>query len=309
MQNNNLLYHTLEFDSLMKEFDKQLSILNSDMIISEEGLGSIAKKILLGVIDTIIKAQGVSGKNFISLFNVGGIFDNLLRTSPLKDYYNKNLSKVAIATRVNNPLYAKVILPKPRGMVTTYKEAYLLNSNILKTLNIVPLVKAINNDLEVILTLLNKKDTTVENFTAKIFDIFTIGTSNKAILVNLSKEHDKQFGGDETKETKLTLDKEFHNVKEFKSYCDDMVDLFKDVRNAKDIEKKHNEQALLVRKIVDQVSRRDDLITKENTEFLVEYFRYIASCYQLFGATVLTHLAMENNLIVTLANILELFMN
>lgn len=309
MQVNTLIYNSLEFQNLIKDLDKQLAILNSDLVISEEGLGSITKKVLLGILDTVSKAQGVSGKNFLSLFNVGGIFNNLLRTSPLKDYYNKNLSKVFLATKINNPLYAKVILPKPRGMTTTYKEAYLLNSNILKTLNIVPLVKVINNDLEIILTLLSKKDTTVESFTAKVFDICTIGTANKNILVTLSKEHDNQFSGDETKEIKLTLDKEFHNVKEFKAFCDNLILLFKDVRNAKDIEKKHNEQALLVRKIIEQVSKRDDLITKENAGFLVEYFKYIASCYQLFGAMVLTHLAMENNLIVTLANILELFMN
>ena len=196
---NTYKFNSLEYKEFIAEIDKLTSILNSGLIISEEGFGSIAKKVLFGIIDGITKRFISVGQNSISLFNIAGIFNSIIRNSPLEDYYHQNLSKVFLAVKSNNPLINKVVVYKPRGMNTTYNNVLNINEHILKTINIVPFIKSVNNEIDIIIDLLKKDKTTIDNFSGKVFDITKLATSNIKLLTSLSEEHDKQFNGDETK--------------------------------------------------------------------------------------------------------------
>ena len=65
---------------------------------------------------------------------------------------------------------------------------------------------------------------------------------------------------------------------------------------------------MIIRNMVDLIEKREDLLNKENVTLLVDYLKYIAACYQLFGAVALTQIAIENNLIITLKEVVNTFM-
>ena len=160
--------------------------------------------------------------------------------------------------------------------------------------------------LLLLIDILSNTSSTQDITTKKIADIVKNSTVNEKTLHTLAKEHDKQFSGDANKELKVLYPNEFKNVKDFKLYCEDIVDLFSQMKNIKKINDDYSAQSLLIRKVIDKVETSEKLINKESIKYLITYFQYIATCYQLFGTMAVSQLAIENNLVITLNEMLSM---
>ena len=72
------LYNSSEFQILQTDINKMISVLDSDFIISQEGLGNVIKKVLTSVVDRIMLHIGTIFKNSISLFNIAGVLNSFI---------------------------------------------------------------------------------------------------------------------------------------------------------------------------------------------------------------------------------------
>lgn len=304
------IFNSIEYQNFKKEIDKTLVIIDKGIIISEEGFGSFSRNILLGTADIVLNFIGNTFRETFSLLNIGGLFNAIVRNSPVEDFLSHNKAKMVLAWRADlDAQYSKLVINKPRGMATTYVDVLSNDEAIFKTLNMTPFIKSVNNDLDIILALFSKKNINNEDFFAKVSELILSATANEENLFKLSKKHDEQFSGPEDKFIKSTVEKEFGSIDGFKDICYKVVDNFKYIRSAKEIKSIYDKQSSLIRLLIEKVEKNPNLITKEILTLFVKYLKHIASCYQLFGALSISHMAMENNIVITLNEMLRLYLS
>lgn len=303
------LYNSDEMIELKNEINKLTKLIDSEFIISQEGFGNIVKKVLTSIVDRIFLHINTVFKNTFSLFNIAGIFNTLVINSPIEDFLSKHKTKSLILfSEKNIHNYTKIYIPKPRGMIASYHEVLSTHDRLLKSLNMIPFIKATNNDLQILFETITKKESTQEIVSNKIAEVVKTSTVNEKTLLTLAKEHDKQFSGDPTKAQKVLFPNEFKTVKDFKTYCDETIDLFGKLKSTKKVYEEYSAQSLYIRKLIDKIEENEQLLNRESLKHLVEYFQYIATCYQLFGTLAVSQLAIENNLVITLNEMLQLTM-
>lgn len=303
------LYDSEEMIKLKKEIDKLTSLLEADFIVSQEAFGNMIKKVLTSIVDRIFLHINTIFKNTFSLFNIAGIFNTVVTNSPIEDFFSRNRTKSLILfSEKNMNNYTKIYIPKPRGMIGSYHDVLSTHDKLIKSLNMIPFIKATNNDIQLLFEIIGKKDTTPEIVLGKILEIVKNSTVNEKTLLTLAKEHDNQFSGNVTQAQKVLFPNEFKTVKEFQIYCNETVDLFGKLKNTKKVYEEYTSQSLLIRKLIDKIEENEQLLNRESLKHLVEYFQYIATCYQLFGTLAVSQLAIENNLVITLNEMLQLAM-
>lgn len=303
------LYNTPEMIDLKNEINKLTALIDSGFVVSQEGFGNIVKKVLTSIVDRIFLHINSVFKNTFSLFNIAGIFNTLIVNSPIEDFITKNKTKSMILfseKNLNN--YTKIYIPKPRGMIASYHDVLATHDKLVKSLNMIPFIKATNNDLNILFEVITKKDSTQEMVSNKIAEIVKTSTVNEKTLLVLAKDHDKQFSGDPTKAQKVLFPNEFKTVKDFKIYCEETISLFGKLKATKKVYEEYSAQSLYIRKLIDKIEENEHLLNRESLKYLVEYFQYIATCYQLFGTLSVSQLAIENNLVITLNEMLQLAM-
>ena len=58
--------------------------------------------------------------------------------------------------------YTKIYVPKPRGMIGNYHDVLTIHDKLIKSLNMIPFIKATNNDIQILFEIIDKKETTQE---------------------------------------------------------------------------------------------------------------------------------------------------
>lgn len=307
---NNLTFNNEDFVLLKQEMEKAISLMEQGIVVSEESFGSFFKKVLTGVVDRIFIHINNVFKNTFSLFNVKGIFDTIVMTSPIDDFLTRNKSKSIIFFNEKYYRdYVRIIAPKPRGMLSTYKDILENHKQLVKSLNMIPFIKATNNDLGVILGLITDSKTTADNFELQLKDIVKNSTVNEKTLLSLAKEHDQSFSGNSEKAINAPFGDEFKNVNDVKFCCEESVNIFSYLKKTKEVYNEYSSQSMLIRKVIDAIEKHEDLLKKNCFTLLIHYFQYVATCYQLFGTLSVSQLAIENNLIIIMNDMLKISLN
>lgn len=286
--------------------DKDLSILNGSLQMSEEGFAHIVKRLLHKYVDAWYFTTVDTFNGIFTLMNVGGVLDKLTYYSPIEDKIKINKFTLHRAINTVNPLYSSIEVPKPRGMVASYKDVKANNVKIFEAIDIHHLLSSAEDGIETITSWLSDNSIDEKEYTRLVTRLVDEKVVNPQKLYHLDQEHHKQFKGNPTVELTSRLEVEFGDIKGFRSFLDEMIEVFANLIKLKDIRKEIDDQAVKVRNIVTLLEHRDDIVNRNNLKPIIKFFDYLTNSYQLFGAVCLSHMAMETNLGYVIDEIIKL---
>lgn len=302
-----LLFKSPGFIEALEAFKRAEAFVDGGLVIAEEGFSDIAKRVLFGVVDDSFRSILDIFNGVITLMNVGGVFDKLTYYSPLQDLYKTRALTIRKALGANLPVYKTIPIPKPRSMVGTYSEVLTTNRQIFTNIDMGSFVGIVSVGVERLIDLLSSSATDKVAFDKELSQIVVEVTHNERRIADLSKQHDKQFKGDPTKEQAGRFEVEFGEIHNLSNFIELMKKDFTYLIKVGEMRKKVTSQSELIRKMISKLEEREDITSKNNLKMLIRYCQHIASVYQLYGATCLTHMAMETNLCIVLEEIMKLY--
>lgn len=270
---------------MLKEYVKNL-----DMAYSQEGLGTGLLKVFINVTDIFIRVGNTFKTNLLK-------FAKDIKRSEMRAYYEShtllcNKTEGTPITTVTN-----IEVPLPTGMKGTYANACNIVNQVYSALD---LVTCANGVLAALKDLRHKLMNSKE-YKSSLVPLTNVMKQRAGYLAISQKNINNTFTTQKTPLYTKFIDV-YKSMKEFKDTRVALMNMESHLTDASKLTSILDEIDGVLAQITSYLSE-DTEVDKVMVNTLIDVVRFMASCFDLYGATNLRQMALEHNHIVSIGRV------
>ncbi len=278
------------FENDMRQLESYRQYLRSLDGVSTEGLGTGLLKVFIGVTDIFLRVGNTFKTNVFKFYKE-------FKRSEMRYYFESHTTMCLKAEGVPFPQVAELDVPIPSGMKGVYQIACL---TLLQTYTSLDLMSYANG-VHAALVDMRRKLTRSEDYKTVLVPLENIMNQRAAGVKSIQNTIDRVFT-----QTKTPLEVKFKDV--YKSMKE-----FKDVRIALLDQEKYLADAGKMVALVDQIDvvladitsylSNDEEVDKAMITSMINIVKFMATCFDIYGANVTRQMAVEHNHIGALCKV------